>query len=58
MARGDSPEEEAVRRPCRPGEDGVVRASYWRGRLEAAIEEEEEEEEDCKMPFKITKAYF
>ena len=46
VARGDPPEGEAVRRP---EEDGVVRASHWRGRLEAAIEEEEE---DYKIQFK------
>ena len=43
MARGDSPEGEAVRRPCGHEEDGVVRASHWRGHLEKAIEEEEED---------------
>ena len=37
------PEGEAVRRPCGPEEDGVVRASHWRGHLEEAIEEEEEQ---------------
>ena len=36
-----TPEGEAVRRPCGPEEDGVVRASHWRGRLEEAIEEED-----------------
>ena len=40
VARGDPPEGEAVRRPCGPEEDGVVRASRWRGHLEEAIEEE------------------
>ena len=35
------PEGEAVWRPCGPEEDGVVRASHRRGRLEEAIEEEE-----------------
>ena len=43
MARGDPPEVEAVRRPCGPEEDGVVRASHWRGHLEEAIVEEEED---------------
>ena len=41
VARGDPPEGEAVRRPRGPEEDGVVRASHRRGRLEEAIEEEE-----------------
>ena len=41
MARGDPTGGEAVR-PCGPEEDGAVRASHRRGRLEeAAIEEEE-----------------
>ena len=44
MARGDPPEGEAVRRPCGNEEDGVVRASHWRGHLEEAIEEEEKQE--------------
>ena len=43
VARGDPPEGEAVRRPCGPEEDGVVRARNWRGLLERAIEEEEQE---------------
>ena len=44
VTRGDPPPEgEAVWRPCGPEEDGVVRASHWRGHLEEAIEEETEE---------------
>ena len=31
-----------ARRVCGPEEDGVDRASHWRGRLEETIEEEEE----------------
>ena len=35
------PEGEAARRSYGPEEDGVARASHWRGRLEEAIEEED-----------------
>ena len=48
VARGDPPEGEAVRRPCGPEEDGVVRASHWRGNLGEAIEEEEEDNRFCQ----------
>ena len=42
MARGDPPKGEAVRQPCGPEEDGVVRASHWCGHLEEVTEEEED----------------